>query len=79
MAQTGDSAKKIGFNIVGLWTNEQSRGLIFQFALILALALFIAFIVSNTIKNLESAGLASGYGFLVDTASFDINQRLIKY
>ena len=79
MAQTGDSAKKIGFNIVRLWTNEQSRGLIFQFALILALALFIAFIVSNTIKNLESAGLASGYGFLVDTASFDINQRLIKY
>ena len=79
MAQTGEPTKKIEFNFVRLWTNERWRGVIFQCALIFGLALFIAFIVSNTIKNLESAGLASGYGFLVDTASFDINQRLINY
>jgi len=79
LAQTGEPTKKIEFNFVRLWTNERWRGVIFQCALIFGLALFIAFIVSNTIKNLESAGLASGYGFLVDTASFDINQRLINY
>ena len=39
----------------------------------------VAFAVSNTIANLQRAGLASGYGFLFDTASFDINQRLIAY
>ena len=43
------------------------------------MTLFIAFIVSNTIANLQSANLASGYKFLKDTASFDINQRLIEY
>ena len=39
----------------------------------------VAFAVSNTIANLQRAGLAAGYGFLFDTASFDINQRLIAY
>ena len=45
----------------------------------LGVALAIAFIVSNTIANLQQRGLASGYGFLFDTAAFDINQRLIPY
>jgi len=47
--------------------------------LVFGLVLFFGFIISNTITNLENAGLASGYGFLADTASFDINQRLIEY
>ncbi len=62
-----------------LWTDERSRGLIFQILAIVGLALFVAFIVSNTIANLQRAGLASGFGFLVDPAFFDINQRLIEY
>ena len=62
-----------------LWTDERARGVILQILLILGLALVVAFIVSNTITNLQRAGLASGYGFLSDTASFDINQRLIPY
>ena len=45
----------------------------------LGAALAIAFIASNTIANLQQRGLASGYGFLFDTAAFDINQRLIPY
>ena len=66
-------------NPKSLWTNERTRGLIFQILLVVGIAIFIAFIISNTITNLEKAGLASGYGFLGDTASFDINQRLIEY
>lgn len=62
-----------------LWRDEYARGIILQLALALGLLLFLAFIVSNTISNLQSAGLAAGYGFLDDTASFDINQRLIAY
>ena len=79
MEQTGEPKKKTELKIVRLGPNERWRGVIFQCALIFGVALFIGFIVSNTVKNLESAGLASGYGFLVDTASFDINQRLIDY
>ena len=45
----------------------------------LAVALVIAFVVSNTIRNLQQAGLAAGYGFLFNTSAFDINQRLIAY
>ena len=62
-----------------LWTDERARGVLYQLALLLGLALVAAFIVSNTIANLQRAGLASGYGFLFDTAAFDINQRLIAY
>lgn len=62
-----------------LWTDARARGLIFQVLLLLGLALAIAIIVVNTTENLRRAGLASGYGFLFDTAAFDINQRLIEY
>ena len=65
--------------VTRLWTDERARGVLYQFLLLLGLALVAAFIVSNTIANLQRAGLASGYGFLFDTASFDINQRLIAY
>jgi general L-amino acid transport system permease protein len=44
-----------------------------------SLIAIILFFVINAINNLEKVGLASGYGFLSDTASFDINQRLIDY
>jgi general L-amino acid transport system permease protein len=73
---TGESGE---FEVRRLWTDERSRGIIFQLLVVLGLALFIAFIVSNTLANLQRAGLASGYGFLSDPASFDINQRLIEY
>ena len=62
-----------------LWSDERTRGLIYQLLVVLGLALVVAFIVSNTIANLQRAGLASGFGFLFDQAFFDINQRLIEY
>ena len=55
------------------------RSLALQLLLVLGAALFIAFIVSNTIANLQRYGLSLGYGFLFDTSAFDINQRLIDY
>jgi general L-amino acid transport system permease protein len=79
LAQNGEQKQSRGFQLTSLWTDERSRGLIFQFALVLALFIFIAFVVSNTIQNLKTAGMASGYDFIFDTASFDINQRLIEY
>ncbi len=56
-----------------------ARGAALQLLLVLGVALLVAFVASNTVANLQRAGLASGYGFLFDTASFDINQRLIPY
>ena len=79
MAQIDAAARGAGPGLQRLWTDERSRGLIFQILVVLGLALFIAFIVSNTIANLQRAGLASGFGFLTDQAFFDINQKLIDY
>ena len=55
------------------------RGALFQILVVLGLALFLAFIVSNTLANLQTRGLKPGFGFLTDPAFFDINQRLIAY
>ncbi|MEK9795725.1 MAG: ABC transporter permease subunit, partial [Alphaproteobacteria bacterium] len=67
------------FDVRRLMTDERSRAVVLQLLVLLGVALFIAFIVSNTIANLQNAGLASGFGFLNDTAFFDINQRLIDF
>ena len=68
-----------GFDVSRMWTDERVRGVIFQIALVLGLAGLVAFVIVNTIANYEEAGLSFGYGFLFDTANFDINQRLIEY
>ena len=75
----GAPAGRGGFDIGRAWTDERLRGVIFQIAMVLGLAAFVAFIVDNTITNYEDAGLSFGFGFLFDTANFDINQRLIEY
>ena len=79
MARSAAAAGDGGIDLSRVWSDERARGVIFQLLLVLGLALLIAFIASNTIANLQRAGLASGYGFLFDTASFDINQRLVAY
>ena len=76
MASVPDSA---GFDMRRIWSDERARAALFQILVVLGLALFIAFIVSNTIANLQSRGMEPGFGFLTDQAFFDINQKLIEY
>lgn len=59
--------------------DPRTRGLIFQVLLVLALIVVGYEIVSNTADNLRKQNLASGFGFLDKTASFDISQTLIPY
>src|SRR6185437_10154257 len=48
--------------------------------LFLAVIVWIGYeIVVNARTNLQSARIASGFGFLSNTASFDISQTLIPY
>ena len=68
-----------GFDISRAWADERVRGVIFQIAMVLGLVAVAVFIVLNTIANYKEAGLSFGYGFLFDTANFDINQRLAEY
>ena len=62
-----------------IWFDRRGRGYLLQLLVLLCVTVFFAVITSNTIANLQKAGLTSGFGFLGDQAFFDINQRLIDY
>jgi general L-amino acid transport system permease protein len=79
LARTAQTRNDDQFDLRRLLTDERSRGIVLQLLVLLAVASVIAFITANTLANLQRAGLASGFGFLSDTAFFDINQKLIDY
>ena len=61
------------------WNDPRLRALVFQ-ALFLAAVLALAgFIVHNTLANLASRGISTGFGFLSTEAGFGIIQTLIDY
>ncbi|WP_062116931.1 amino acid ABC transporter permease [Aureimonas sp. AU40] len=62
-----------------VFTNPLVRSIVIQVALVLGLALFVLWIVSNTAENLRSANIASGFGFLQTRSGFDISQVPIAY
>jgi len=57
---------------IALWNDPQARALFFQIIVLGGLLILGAFIVKNTMDNLERAGIASGFGFLNTTAGFAI-------
>jgi general L-amino acid transport system permease protein len=54
-------------------------GFIFQILFVAALAWIGYEIVANTRANLEAQRITSGFGFLNNTAGFDVSQTLIPY
>lgn len=71
---TGHSDTKISF-----WNDPKKRGLLFQVLLIGAVVAFFYIIISNALGNLAKSGITTGFGFLDETAGFDILQSLIPY
>ncbi|KAA3629293.1 MAG: ABC transporter permease subunit [Proteobacteria bacterium] len=62
-----------------LWTDPKFRAIAFQVIISAALALFIVYIVRNTLHNMELRGIATGFGFLSNEAGFGVLQSLIDY
>ncbi len=62
-----------------LLTNPTVRSIVIQVGLVLALTIFVWWIVGNTADNLRRANIASGFGFLQGRAGFDISQVPITY
>lgn len=62
-----------------LLNDPKARGLFYQIFLVVALLMLGYFIVTNTIANLERQNIASGWGFLDNTAGFGIIQTLVDY
>jgi general L-amino acid transport system permease protein len=62
-----------------LWRDPRVRAIAYQVLTLLGVVLFFAYIVHNTIENLDRQGIASGFGFLEKPAGFGIPQTLIDY
>jgi general L-amino acid transport system permease protein len=61
------------------WRDPRVRAIIYQVLTLLGVVLFFAYIVNNTIENLDRQGIASGFDFLERPAGFAIPQTLIEY
>ena len=62
-----------------LWRDPRVRAIAYQVLTLLGVILFAAYIINNTMANLERQGIASGFGFLDKPAGFGIPQTLIDY
>ncbi|MFV9669719.1 amino acid ABC transporter permease [uncultured Pantoea sp.] len=59
--------------------NPTVRAWIYQLIAVVAVLGVVGYLVHNTIINLASRGITSGFGFLERTAGFGIVQHLIEY
>lgn len=55
------------------------RSVTIQVVAMICFMLMAAWLINNTMQNLESLGKTINFGFLGEPASYDINQRLIEY
>ena len=62
-----------------IWNDPTYRAIFFQIVFMASIIGFAAFLVDNTMTNLERQGIASGFAFLERTAGFDIGMSLIPY
>src|SRR5438067_5945105 len=64
---------------ISFWNDPRIRSIFVQVALLVIVAFLAAEIVHNTIINLESRNIATGFEFLKRSAGFDIIQTLVTY
>ena len=61
------------------WRSQAFRGLIYQL-LAIALLIFVGWwLTTNTLENMRTRGIQSGFGFLLQPAGFDIGETLIEF
>jgi general L-amino acid transport system permease protein len=64
---------------VALYRNPRARSIFLQ-ALVVIVLFWLAFeLIANARGNLAARGIVSGFGFLDQSAGFDVNQSLIPY
>lgn len=61
------------------WNNPRLRGLAAQVVLVVVLALLVGAAGRNALENMRARNIPTGFGFLHDTAGFDINLALIPF
>jgi general L-amino acid transport system permease protein len=71
--------ERTGPQRAALLDEPKFRGIVYQILLCLLIALAAAAVVRNVTENLARNRITSGFGFLDQTAGFDISQTLIDY
>ncbi len=61
------------------WSDPVFRAIVWQIVVVGIVAAIIAYLVNNTIHNLDVRHIATGFGFLGRTASIPIGEALIPY
>ena len=61
------------------WNDPRVRALVFQALVVVAVIAGVAYIVQNTLHNLEQRGINTGFEFLSTEAGFGIIQTLVPY
>ncbi len=61
------------------WRSQAFRGLVYQILTVVLLALAVWWLTSNTLENMRTRGIQSGFGFLTQPAGFDIGETLIDF
>ena len=61
------------------WRGQAFRGLVYQVLAVAAIALAVWFLASNTLHNMRTRGIQSGFDFLTQTAGFDIGESLFSF
>lgn len=61
------------------WNDRRVRSVIYQFAVLCGVVLLAAYLVANTLANLESRNIATGFGFLWREAGFGVSESPIPY
>lgn len=62
-----------------LWRDPRARAVVFQILVLAGVVALVGMIVHNTLSNMREQGIASGFGFLDDTAGFGISFSLVEY
>ncbi|MEL6235179.1 MAG: ABC transporter permease subunit [Pseudomonadota bacterium] len=78
MAATTDPPRA-SFTPGMLLTDTRYRALTVQIIALAVFALAIAWLVDNTLRNLEALDKGFSFGFLFTTAGYDVNQSFIEY
>ncbi len=66
-------------SILLLWRDASIRPLIMQAVVVLLVVAMGAWVINNTMNNLETRGISTGFDFLSEEAGFGILQSLVEY
>jgi len=67
------------FRLSMLIYDTRYRSMTIQVVAVAGFMLLVAWLINNTLTNLEILGKPLGFGFLTETSGYDINQSLIEY